>query len=237
MVQVSVIIPARNEADRIAQTVRTISNQPSAISYQLSAISSQLEVEVIVVDDASDDETSEVAKQAGAAKVVRLLKHSGKGAALRRGIAEARGDILVFVDADLGETAQALWQLVFPVLNGEADMTIATPPPDLTGGGFGFVKKFSAWAIRITTGFQATAPLSGQRTLRREVLECVRIAGGYAVETALTIDAIRAGFRVMEVPIAFRHRALGKSWRGFLHRAKQLCDIALAVLPRLLKRR
>lgn len=220
---ISVIIPARNEADRIAQTVQGIKGE-------------SLELEIIVVDDASDDGTSEMAKKAGATKIVRLETHSGKGAALQRGIAEAKGDILLFVDADLGETAKALWQLIPPVLKGEADMAIAAPPPDPTGGGFGFVKKFSAWAIKRATGFQATAPLSGQRALHRAVLERVRIADGYAVETALTIDAIRAGFRVTEVPIAFSHRALGKSWRGFSHRIKQLFDIAFAVLPRLLRR-
>lgn len=129
-----------------------------------------------------------------------------------------------------------MWQLVKIVINGEADMAIAAPPPDPTGGGFGFVKRFSAWAIKVTTGFNASAPLSGQRALRRRVLEQVSIAEGYAVETALTIDAIREGFRVTEVPVKLSHRVFGKSWRGFLHRAKQFWDIFWAVLPRLIKR-
>ncbi|MFN4181057.1 MAG: hypothetical protein ACK4I8_12140, partial [Armatimonadota bacterium] len=136
-------------------------------------------------------------------------------------------------DADLGETASGMWELVKPVINGETDMAIAAPPPDPVGGGFGFVKGFSAWAIRVTTGFKASAPLSGQRALKRSLLERLSIAEGYAVETALTIDAIRAGFRVSEVSVPLKHRALGKSWRGFLHRAKQFRDIFVAILPRL----
>jgi hypothetical protein len=126
-----------------------------------------------------------------------------------------------------------MWDLAKVVISGETDMAIAAPPPDPAGGGFGFVKRFSAWAIKVTTGFKASAPLSGQRALRRCVLKRVSIAEGYAVETALTIDAIKVGFRVKEVPVHLSHRAFGKSWLGFLHRAKQFWDIFRATLPRL----
>jgi glycosyltransferase involved in cell wall biosynthesis len=224
--RISVIVPARNEADRIALTIQSLlKNKPEGFT----------EVEIIVVDDASEDETSEIAKRSGATKVIRLNRHGGKGAALRKGIEDAGGDVILFVDADLGETAGNVWQIVAPIIDGKADMTIAVPPPDPSGGGFGLVKKFAAWAIKTTTGFNPTAPLSGQRAIKREVLERVSIANCYAVETALTIDAIRSGFRVVEIPITFGHRALGKSWRGFLHRAKQFWDIFWAVLPRLLR--
>lgn len=224
---ISVIIPARNEADRISLTIQSLlKNKPVELG----------DVEIVVIDDASDDETSKVAKKAGAKKVLRLNRHGGKGAALRKGIEEAEGDLLLFVDADLGETSGKIWQLVVPVIKGETDMAIAAPPPDPYGGGFGLVKKFSSWAIRMITGFDPLAPLSGQRAIKREVLKKVIIAKGYAVETALTIDAIKAGFRVVEIPIPFEHRALGKSWRGFWHRARQLLDIFWAVLPRFLRR-
>lgn len=224
---VSVIIPARNEADRIAQTIAAL---------RRAAAQGGLAWELIVVDDASDDDTATIAAQSGANKVLRLPHPCGKGAALRRGIAEAKGDIVLFVDADIGDDAEKFWTLVECVQRGDADVAIASPPPDPKGGGFGIVKAFSAWAIKRATGFQPQAPLSGQRALRRTVLKRIQIADGYAVETALTIDALRANFRVVEVPIAFGHRALGKSWQGFFHRAKQLWDIAKAVLPRLLSK-
>ncbi len=226
--RVSVVIPARNEADRIRETIRALlQSQPKEVTV----------AEIIVVDDASEDETSKVAREAGATKVLRLQRRSGKGAALRQGLAEASSEVVLFMDADLGATSAALWQLVFPVLKGEADMTIAAPPPDPAGGGFGFVKTFAAWAIRKATGFQPAAPLSGQRAVRRTLLDKVTLADGYGVETALTIDALRMGYRVVEVPIPFGHRALGKSLRGFLHRARQFWDIFWAVLPRLLIKR
>ena len=225
--RISVIIPARNEADRIALTIQALlESKPERFT----------DVEIIVVDDASEDETSKIAERSGATKVIRLNRHGGKGAALRKGFEEAKGDVILFVDADLGEMAGNIWRIVEPVVRGEADMAIAAPPPDPFGGGFGLVKKFSAWAIRTITGFKPTAPLSGQRAIRREVLERVSMANGYAVETALTVDAIKAGFRVVEVTTNFGHRSLGKSWRGFLHRAKQFWDILWAVIPRLLRR-
>jgi len=225
--RISVVIPARNEADRVALTIQALlKSKPKEFG----------DAEIIVVDDASEDETSKMAKEGGATKVIRLNRHGGKGDALRKGVEESKGDLILFVDADLGETAGNIWRIVEPVVRGEADMTIAAPPPDPFGGGFGLVKKFSAWAIRKTTGFKPSAPLSGQRAIKREVFKRIPIANGYAVETALTIDAIKAGFRVVEIPISFGHRSLGKSWRGFLHRAKQLWDIFLAVLPRLLRR-
>ncbi|MCS7265043.1 MAG: glycosyltransferase family 2 protein [Armatimonadetes bacterium] len=224
---VSVIMPARNEADKIGLTIKSlIENKPEEIG----------EAEIVVVDDASNDETSEEAKKAGATKVVKLSRHRGKGSALRFGVEGARGEILLFIDADLGETAKSLWQILKPIIDDEADMTIAAPPPDPEGGGFGFVKRFSAWAIKTLAGFEPKAPLSGQRALKRSLLKQIRIANGYAVETAMTIDALKAGFRVKEVPIVFGHRTLGKSWRGFIHRAKQFWDIFWAVLLRLLKR-
>lgn len=225
--KVSVILPARNEADRIAQTIQALlKGKPEEIS----------DAEIIVVDDASEDGTSEVARLAGATKVIRLDRRGGKGSALEKGMKEAEGEVFLFVDSDLGETAGRMWELVIPVMRGEADMTIAAPPPDPSGGGFGFVKKFSAWAIELTTGFRPSAPISGQRAISGKVLERISLEKGYAVETALTIDAIRAGFRVVEIPVPFKHRALGKSWRGFLHRAKQFWDILWAVLPRILNK-
>ncbi|GBD00104.1 Glucosyl-3-phosphoglycerate synthase [bacterium HR17] len=224
MPQLSILIPAHNESDRIGATVTAIRHV---------AEHSGLTWELIVVDDGSTDGTADIAQAAGATKVVRLRQRRGKGAALRRGLAEATGEIVLLVDADLGDDAASLGALLRPLLDGVADMAIAAPPPDPHGGGFGIVKTFSAWAIRTLTGFQPTAPLSGQRAVRRTVLERITLADGYGVETALTIDTLWAGVRVVEVPIGFRHRALGKSWQGFWHRAKQLRDIVCALLPRL----
>jgi hypothetical protein len=139
----------------------------------------------------------------------------------------------LFVDGDLGETARALAPLLEEVIVGRADLAIALPPPQ-EGGGFGLVKGFAAWAIRAACGFEAAAPLSGQRAIRAAALdECRPLAAGFGVEAAMTIDAVRAGFRVVEVPAPVRHRPTGRGLLGFVHRAGQGVAIAAALAPRL----
>jgi hypothetical protein len=87
----------------------------------------------------------------------------------------------------------------------------------------------------VQAGFEASEPLSGQRALSAEAMDLVRpLADGFGVETAMTIDAVRAGLRVIEVPIdALDHRPTFRDPAGFLHRARQGWDIARAVGPRM----
>nr|MDQ3726269.1 glycosyltransferase family 2 protein [Actinomycetota bacterium] len=87
------------------------------------------------------------------------------------------------------------------------------------------VLRFSRWAIRRRAGIEPEAPISGQRAMRREVLEAVLpFAPGFGMEIGMTVDAHRAGFRVVEVELPLEHRATGRTWRGFAHRGRQLRD-------------
>jgi glycosyltransferase involved in cell wall biosynthesis len=216
---VSVIIPAYNEAERIAATVRAVRAIPRVD-------------EIIVVDDGSSDNTAKAASLDGA-RVIRQPQNRGKGEALTAGVAEAKGDVFMFLDADLGETAQNAGALLEPVLKGELDMTIAVLPPAQRKGGAGFVLRAAREGIKRATGFEATAPLSGQRALTREIMNRIgNIESGFGVEVALTIDALKAGARVGEVPIEFRHRETGRDWRSFLHRAKQWWHVKRALRKR-----
>ena len=80
-------------------------------------------------------------------------------------------------------------------------------------------------------GYEARAPLSGQRAMRRAVLEAVYpLREDFGVETAMLIDAVRAGFNVREVPVNMSHRPTGRTLKGYLHRAKQGLDIARAIM-------
>ncbi|MCS6861219.1 MAG: glycosyltransferase family 2 protein [Abditibacteriales bacterium] len=216
---VSVIIPAYNEAERIADTVRAVQTIPQVD-------------EIIVVDDGSSDNTAEAAALGGV-RVIRLPQNCGKGEALTAGVAVARGDVLMFLDADLGETAQHAGALLEPVLKGDVDMTIAVLPPAQRKGGAGFVLRAAREGIKRATGFEPTAPLSGQRALTRALMDRIgKIESGFGVEVALTIDALRAGARVGEVPVPFRHRETGRDWRGVLHRAKQWWHVRRALKKR-----
>jgi glycosyltransferase involved in cell wall biosynthesis len=192
-----------------------------------------------VVDDGSADDTADVATDAGAT-VIRHERNRGKAAAMETGARYITDPemLLLFLDGDLQETAAEGAKLIEPIVRDEADMTIAMfPRPTGTkAGGMGLVVRLARWGIRTTTGQTMEAPLSGQRCARRAVFEsALPLATGFGVETALTIDILRAGYRIVEVPTQMVHRVTGNDLRGQLHRARQWRDVARALLPRLTK--
>lgn len=220
--KVSAIIPAYNEAETITATVK-------------AALALPFVSEVVVVDDGSSDETASLAEKAGATKVIRHPRNMGKGEAMNTGLKAASGDVLLLLDGDLGETASEGFKLLEPVLNGQADMTIARFPRRTKGGGFGIALRVARWGVRALTGRSIQFPLSGQRAVKRSVIEDI---GGFpprfSVETGMTIDVLRRGYRVLEVDTNMAHRVTGRDAAGFLHRGKQLRDIATAILKRAL---
>lgn len=216
-----VLIPARDEAEHIGETVRAAKTVPGV-------------ERVLVVDDASEDETAALATAAGA-DVVRLERNLGKGAALDAGVrAAGHGgwDALLLLDADLGETASQAALLLEPLRQDEADMAVAGFPPSPTRAGFGLVKGLARWGIRTlgSSSFPATAPLSGQRALTARALAAVpRFGSGYGAEVDMTVRLLRAGMRVVEVPTSMTHSETGRDLHGFLHRGRQFTHVAAAL--------
>ncbi len=189
--------------------------------------------DVVVVDDGSTDGTGEEALAAGA-RVLRLPRNLGKGAALRAGVAATpEADVYLLVDADVGDTATRAATLLEPVVAGEADLAIGVLPAAGKHGGIGLVRDLAATAIRLATGSAVRAPLSGQRAVRAELLRSLPLAERFGLETAMTIDARRQGARVVELDVAMDHRHRGRSVAGFRHRAGQGADIVRALWPRL----
>jgi hypothetical protein len=213
------LIPAHNEAERIASTLEALASVPGID-------------EIIVVDDASTDDTAKIALQRHAT-VVRLERNLGKGGALETGAAAAGDpDVLVLLDGDLGATASQAGALLAPVVEGTADMSIAAFPRPVGKAGFGLVKGLARWGIRRLGGpFDAQAPLSGQRALTRSALAACRpFAAGYGVEVALTVRALRAGLRVVEVETTMAHASTGRDLAGFVHRGRQFGHVARALV-------
>ncbi|WP_229023212.1 glycosyltransferase [Actinomarinicola tropica] len=214
------LVPAFNAAPRIAATVRATAAIPGV-------------ARVLVVDDASSDGTVDAARSAGA-EVLQLPANRGKGGAVLAGVAASPdADVFLLVDADLQETAAETARLLPPVLAGEADMTIAVLPPAAGRGGFGKVRDMATRGIRRASGFEARAPLSGQRAVRADLLRGLESAERFGLEVALTIDAVRAGARVQEVEAEIEHLHTGRSLAGFRHRGRQGADIVRALWPRL----
>lgn len=217
------IVPARNEADRVGETIAALRGAFP-------------EASIWVADDASSDGTTEVAMAAGAHVVSRGRPH-GKGAnvtaAAEAALSEGSAPELVLLcDGDLGGSAAQLVPLVATVKAGECDLAVAVFSRQ-AGGGFGLALGFARWAIRRLCGFEAKAPISGQRAMRTEVLRAtLPFARGYGMEIGMTVDAIRAGYRVGEYELDLAHRASGRTLGGFVHRGRQLLDFGRVYLSR-----
>ena len=213
----AVIVAARNEADRVGETVAALRR-----TFPAGAL--------WVADDASTDGTAEVAMAAGAQVVSRGRPH-GKGANVTAAAeaalsAEPAPRVVLLCDGDLAGSASALAPLVAAVERGECDLAVAAFSRRV-GGGFGLALGFARWAIRRRCGFEAGAPISGQRALRVEALRAtLPFARGYGMEIGMTIDAVRAGYRLREYELELSHRATGRTPAGFAHRARQLLDFA-----------
>ncbi len=217
------IVAAHNEADSVGATL-------AALAAALPG------VELWVADDASADGTSEVAMTAGARVVSRGRPH-GKGANVTAAAEAMFSDgpepgLVLLCDGDLGDSAAALARLVEAVEAGECDLAVAAFA-QRTGGGFGIALGFARWAVRRLCGAEPAAPISGQRAMRPEVLRAtLPFAAGFGMEIGMTVDAVRAGYRLREYELDLRHRATGRTARGFAHRALQLRDFARAYRSR-----
>ena len=210
--EIAIVVTAYNEADRLGETLRALDEAfPGA--------------RVIVADDASTDATAQMARQGGA-EVVTPERRLGKGGVATLAAERVRGATLVLCDGDLGDSAAHLPRLVEAVDTGQGDLAVAVFAKRV-GGGFGLAVGYAHRAIRRLTGLDLRAPISGQRALAPAVVDAVLpFAPRFGMEIGMTVDAHRAGFRVVEVELPLEHRATGRTAAGFVHRARQLKDFA-----------
>lgn len=197
------MLAAFDEAPTIASVVRdVIRHTPSLL-------------EVVVVDDGSRDDTAARAEAAGA-NVLRMGRNRGKGVALRRGIAHARGEVLIFLDAD-GQDDPAQIPNLLDELDSDVDMVI----------GSRFLGRFARGAItpinragtRMLTatmnalfGTRITDPIAGFRVVRARPLAACRLtAVRYDIELDILLALLARGARVVEVPVDRYPRRHGRS--------------------------
>lgn len=200
---VSVILAAHDEAGSIAEVVAGC-----------RAHTPHLE-ELLVIDDGSTDGTGRLAEEAGA-KVIRLAENQGKGAAIRKGIAHATGDVLLFMDADGQDDPRDIPALLAALEDG-ADMVV----------GSRFLGRFEEGAItplnragnRLLTEivnvlFQVrlTDTQAGFRAVRRSsAARCALSARRYDIEVDLLLGVVKNGGRVVEVPVRRMPRSAGRT--------------------------
>ena len=205
---ISAVIPAYNEEEHVGEVVQVVKAMPEI-------------AEVLVIDDGSSDRTAEFARKAGAT-VITLGKNLGKGGAMLRGVQEAKGEVILFLDADLiGLTAEHIRDMLQPVIDEAADVVVGI----FDGGRFG------------TDMAQLIAPyLSGQRVLAKKHLLDMKMDAEdirFGIEVALTIYAHEKDLRVENVVLegmshVTKEEKLGFA-KGVLARLKMYKEIATVV--------
>lgn len=207
--RISVIIPAYNEMNFIGETL---------INMKMDWLD-----ELIVVNDGSTDKTKDIIKEFQV-KLVDLPENSGKGRAVTEGISCSSGDIIITIDADLGDSVVEIKKLINPLIYGDYEAAVGVLP--ITGGGLGIVRKLAEWGLKSVTGKTMQAPLSGQRAYRRDIVDYVLpLESGFAMEMGINIDFLKNKIKFVEVECSFKHRVSGHNLKGYKHRFQQFTDI------------
>ncbi|RKD34556.1 glycosyltransferase family 2 protein [Thermohalobacter berrensis] len=215
--RIAAIIPVFNEEKKILNTINGL--------QKLDFIDS-----ILVVDDGSTDNSADIAQKCDV-KVIKLGRNYGKGFAIKAGISNVEADYIVLLDADLGKTSYEISKLIYSIFINESDFVIAKFPNPKIKGGFGFVKKLAKLGVYLYTREKIESVLSGQRIYKKEVINDITyIPNDYGIEIAMTIEALKKGYKVTEVDVDMHHNETGRNLKGFLHRGKQFFHILRTLL-------
>jgi glycosyltransferase involved in cell wall biosynthesis len=212
-------IPCLNEAETLA----------IALSHLPREIPGFDEVEWLVVDDGSSDDTAEIARRCGVNHVIRHPVNRGLAAAFMTGVDTALrmgADVIVNTDADNQYEAADIPKLVQPILQNRADMVIGARPIAATEH-FSWIKKklqhFGSWAVRIASKTEVADAPSGFRALSREAAMRLNVFNAYTYTLETIIQAGLSNLSVVSVPIRtnadLRPSRLVKSISSYVRRS------------------
>ncbi len=227
--RLSVVIPVYNERNTVGEAIRRVRDAPLPIDR-----------EIIVIDDGSDDGTRDILNRLrdSTVRVISYPNNRGKGAAVRRGIEEAKGDVIVVHDADLEYDPRDFDKLLRPLLEGQARVVYGSR---FTGERRNMF--FWHWVgnrfLSLVTNVLYNTTLSDMETCYKmfdaELLRSLRLtANRFEFEPEVTAKVLRLGERIWEVPITYAGRELheGKkiTWRDGIPALKILVTTRLQPL-------
>ncbi len=198
----SVVIPVYNEREWVEELVRRVQEQP-------------FRMELILVDDGSTDGTRDILPSiAEAWDNVRVLLHEvnqGKGAALRTGFADAKGDVIIIQDADLEYDPRDYRKLLEPILDGRADVVYGSRflgGPHRVLNYHHYIANKSLTALsNFLTNLNLTDMETCYKVFRREILDGMRLTSDrFGFEPEFTARVASAHLKVYEVPISYSGR-------------------------------
>ncbi|BCB05056.1 glycosyltransferase family 2 protein [Bacillus sp. KH172YL63] len=209
--KVIVFMPAHNEEESIGDVIKRVPR----------SIHPWVEVEVLVINDGSTDRTVEVARHAGADHIITFERNQGLGAAVREGLkasVELGAHIGVMIDADGEYPPEQIPDLLLPIFNGEADYTMGSRFLGTING----MKLHRRLGNYCFTALQSILLMkwiydgqSGMRAFSRQTMEHAEIIHDYNYAQVLTLNLVRKGFRVKEIPILYYVRTTGRSFIKF----------------------
>ena len=207
----SVVIPAYNEEDGIAPILERVLKVKRAVQKSPGAIE---DVEVIVVNDASQDRTCDIASSYPDVTVITHRQNKGYGGALKTGFAAAKGEWIGFLDADGTYPPEEFPALCEAMVSQDADMVIGSR---MTGAKSGMPirryigNKFFAYLLSWIVGSAITDTASGQRVFKRTILsQLLPLPDGLHLTPAMSTAALHEGLNIIEVPIRYDNR-VGRS--------------------------
>lgn len=218
---ISVVIPAYCEEETISEVLQRVIK----VSWSMG------NVEIIVVDDGSTDRTGEKVQAFPFVKYIRHQVNQGKGAAMRTGIKEANGKIIVIQDADLEYLPEYIPSLVQPIADGEMDIVYGSRfegrPEGMTLSHY-VGNSILSLVARFLYSVKITDIMTGQKAFRRSVLKSVQLEeNGFAVEIEITCHSLNNGEaqKYAEVPIPYSYRQHGVSKIVYMDGFKSLIKL------------